>query len=37
MLGQHTVEVLTTRLGMDEAEVRQMAEDGIVSVWPESS
>lgn len=37
MLGQHTVEVLTGRLGMDEAEVRQLAADGVVKVWPELS
>jgi crotonobetainyl-CoA:carnitine CoA-transferase CaiB-like acyl-CoA transferase len=36
MLGQHTVEVLTGRLGLDEAEVRRLADDGVVRVWPES-
>lgn len=36
MLGQHTVEVLTTRLGLAEEDIRQMADDGIVSIWPES-
>ena len=35
MLGQHTVEVLTTRLGLAEEDIRQMADDGIVSIWPE--
>jgi crotonobetainyl-CoA:carnitine CoA-transferase CaiB-like acyl-CoA transferase len=36
MLGQHTMEVLTTRLGLAEDEVRQMAGDGVVAIWPES-
>jgi hypothetical protein len=36
MLGQHTIEVLTTRLGLDQAEVMQMAHEGVVAVWPES-
>jgi len=36
MLGQHTVEVLTVRLGLDESEVRKLAEEGVVKVWPES-
>jgi crotonobetainyl-CoA:carnitine CoA-transferase CaiB-like acyl-CoA transferase len=36
MLGQHTIEVLTGRLGLDEAEVRRLADDGVVRVWPES-
>jgi CoA:oxalate CoA-transferase len=33
MLGQHTIEVLTTRLGLDEAEVVKMADEGVVAVW----
>jgi crotonobetainyl-CoA:carnitine CoA-transferase CaiB-like acyl-CoA transferase len=36
MLGQHTIEVLTGRLGLEEAEVRRLADDGVVKVWPES-
>jgi hypothetical protein len=36
MLGQHTMEVLTTRLGLAEDEVRQMAGDGVAAIWPES-
>jgi len=36
MLGQHTAEVLTGRLGLKEAEVRQLADAGVVRVWPES-
>jgi crotonobetainyl-CoA:carnitine CoA-transferase CaiB-like acyl-CoA transferase len=36
MLGQHTIEVLTGRLGLEEAEVRRLADDGVVRVWPES-
>ncbi|HSJ84541.1 MAG TPA: CoA transferase [Acidimicrobiia bacterium] len=36
MLGQHTIEVLTTRLGLDEPEVRRLAGEGVVKVWPES-
>lgn len=35
MLGQHTVEVLTTRLGLSESAVRQLAADGVVKVWPD--
>ena len=35
MLGQHTVEVLTERLGLDEAEVRSLADEDVVKVWPE--
>jgi CoA:oxalate CoA-transferase len=36
MLGQHTIEVLTTRLGLAEDEVRRMADEGVVVIWPES-
>ncbi len=36
MLGQHTVEVLTGRLGLDETAVRDLAADGVVKIWPES-
>jgi crotonobetainyl-CoA:carnitine CoA-transferase CaiB-like acyl-CoA transferase len=36
MLGQHTVEVLTGRLGLEEAEVRVLADEGVVKLWPES-
>ncbi|HEX6145913.1 MAG TPA: CoA transferase [Acidimicrobiia bacterium] len=36
MLGQHTVEVLTGRLGLEEAEVRALADEGVVKLWPES-
>ena len=36
MLGQHTIEVLTERLGADEAEVRRLADEGIVKIWPET-
>jgi crotonobetainyl-CoA:carnitine CoA-transferase CaiB-like acyl-CoA transferase len=36
MLGQHTVEVLTGRLGLEESEVRKLADEGVVKVWPES-
>ncbi len=36
MLGQHPIEVLTTRLGLEEAEVRDLAEAGVVRIWPES-
>ena len=35
MLGQHTIEVLGDRLGIDEAEVRALAADGVVKLWPE--
>ncbi len=33
MLGQHTVEVLTERLGLDETAVRALAADGVVKIW----
>jgi hypothetical protein len=36
MLGQHTAEVLTGRLGLDESEVRKLADEGVVKIWPES-
>ena len=36
MLGQHTVEVLGDRLGLDETEVRLLADEGVVKIWPES-
>ena len=35
MLGQHTVEVLSTRLGLAEDDVREMADQGVVAIWPE--
>jgi crotonobetainyl-CoA:carnitine CoA-transferase CaiB-like acyl-CoA transferase len=35
MLGQHTVEVLRERLGIDEPEVRALASEGVVKLWPE--
>lgn len=34
MLGEHTAQVLIERLGLDDAEVRQLAADGVVKVWP---
>jgi crotonobetainyl-CoA:carnitine CoA-transferase CaiB-like acyl-CoA transferase len=37
MLGEHTIEVLTERLGIEESEVRRLAAEGVVKVWPESS
>jgi crotonobetainyl-CoA:carnitine CoA-transferase CaiB-like acyl-CoA transferase len=37
MLGQHTMEVLNGRLGIEEPEVRSLAEEGVVRLWPESS
>jgi CoA:oxalate CoA-transferase len=37
MLGEHTIEVLTERLGIEESEVRRLATEGVVKVWPESS
>jgi crotonobetainyl-CoA:carnitine CoA-transferase CaiB-like acyl-CoA transferase len=37
MLGEHTTEVLMQRLGLDESEVRELAETGVVKVWPEPS
>ena len=35
MLGQHTIQVLGERLGIDEAEVRALAAAGVVKLWPE--
>jgi len=37
MLGQHTMEVLNGRLGIEETEVESLAEEGVVKFWPESS
>jgi crotonobetainyl-CoA:carnitine CoA-transferase CaiB-like acyl-CoA transferase len=37
MLGQHTMEVLHGRLGIEETEVKSLAEEGVVKLWPESS
>ena len=37
MLGQHTVEVLTQRLDFDESDVRNLADEGVVKLWPEPS
>ena len=34
MLGQHTIEVLTNRLGLDESEVRSLADEDVVKLWP---
>lgn len=36
MLGQHTVEVLTQRLDLDESEVRKLADQGVLKLWPEN-
>ena len=35
MLGQHTVEVLTRRLNLDQSEVSSLADEGVVKLWPE--
>ncbi len=35
MLGQHTMEVLRDRLGKDELEIKALAADGVVKLWPE--
>ena len=37
MLGEHTIEILVAKLGLDETEVRRLAGDGAVKIWPESS
>ncbi|HEX9866264.1 MAG TPA: CoA transferase [Acidimicrobiia bacterium] len=37
MLGQHTMEVLNGRLGIEETEVESLAEEGVVKFWPGSS
>ena len=34
MLGEHTVEVLATQLGIDEEQVGELAREGLVKVWP---
>lgn len=34
MLGEHTVEVLSGNLGLEESEVWALAEEGVVKVWP---
>ena len=36
MLGQHTIEVLTERLDLDETGVRRLADEGVVKIWPET-
>ena len=36
MLGQHTIDVLTERLDLDEAGVRRLADEGVVKIWPET-
>ncbi len=35
MLGQHTKEVLTQRLGLGEGEVSELASEGVVMMWPD--
>jgi len=37
MLGQHTMEVLNGRLGIEKTEVESLAEEGVVKFWPGSS
>ena len=37
MLGEHTIGILNAKLGLDETEVRRLAGDGAVKIWPESS
>lgn len=34
MLGEHTMVVLTGRLGLDETRILELAEDGVVGLWP---
>ena len=33
MLGEHTREVLSARLGVDEAQIAELVADGIVAIW----
>ena len=33
MLGEHTVEVLTQRLGYSSERVAELAEEGVVKTW----
>lgn len=35
MLGEHTVEVLSGRLGLEEADIRVLAREGVVKIWPD--
>jgi crotonobetainyl-CoA:carnitine CoA-transferase CaiB-like acyl-CoA transferase len=35
MLGEHTTAVLTERLGLSEAEVRALADNGVIGMWPD--
>jgi crotonobetainyl-CoA:carnitine CoA-transferase CaiB-like acyl-CoA transferase len=35
MLGEHTIAVLTERLGLSEAEVLALGAEGVVGVWPD--
>jgi crotonobetainyl-CoA:carnitine CoA-transferase CaiB-like acyl-CoA transferase len=35
MLGQHTVEVLTERLGLQLPAIENLAAEGVVTVWPD--
>ncbi len=37
MLGEHTIEVLVERLGLEESKVRALAAEGVVKVWPEQT
>jgi crotonobetainyl-CoA:carnitine CoA-transferase CaiB-like acyl-CoA transferase len=37
MLGEHTTEILMEMLGLDDSEVRRLAEEGVVKIWPEAS
>jgi crotonobetainyl-CoA:carnitine CoA-transferase CaiB-like acyl-CoA transferase len=34
MLGEHTMEILTRRLGISEDRIRKLATDGVVTIWP---
>lgn len=36
MLGQHTVEVLTSRLGRTSQDVEGLAREGVVTIWPDT-
>lgn len=37
MLGEHTIDVLSSRLGWHRTEIRALASDGVVTVWPNSA
>jgi hypothetical protein len=35
MLGEHTAEVLSERLGHDQEQIRLLVQEGVIKVWPD--